>query len=158
MEKGSHNKINTVFELSAGGVLFKIVRGKIMVVLIAVKDGTVWTLPKGLLEKGEKAEEAAVREVLEETGCIGKVITFIDRINLWYYSTENNKKVRHHKIVYYYLLKYIKGDTRKHDYEVSDARWFDIESAIETVYYKKDKEILKKARELLNESTDIHIS
>ena len=156
MGKGAGNKVKTVFEISAGGVLYKKENDNFMVVLIAVKNKTVWTLPKGLVEKGEETRKAAVREVKEETGCTGEPVTLIDKVHLWFYSKENSEKIRHHKLVYYYLLKYVKGDTKDHDYEVDEARWFEINRAIETVTYKKDREILEKAKGILYEGADIY--
>lgn len=154
MEKGSHNKVKTVFEISAGGVLYKREKEEYLVVLVAVKNKTVWTLPKGLVEKGEKLEDAAVREVREETGCTGEPVAFIDKIHLWFYSKDNGKLIRHHKVVYYYLMKYIEGDIKNHDFEVDDAKWFPIDQAINIATYKKDKEILKKARSILHEGSN----
>ncbi len=156
MEKGHSGKIKTVFEISAGGVIFKKRGEEFFVVLILTKNGSVWTLPKGLIEKGEDPETAATREVKEETGCLGKVINLIDKIDIWFYSWENSNKIRHHKLIYYYLMKYIEGDISRHDYEVDDARWFNIDRAIEKVTYKKDRQILKKAKRMLYEGTDIY--
>ena len=156
MEKGAGNKVKTVFEISAGGVLYKYYQNSILVILIAVKNKTVWTLPKGLVEKGEDTKETAVREVQEETGCLGEPITLLDKVHLWFYSGSGENKVRHHKIVYYYLLKYIQGDPHNHDYEVDEAKWFEIDNAINTVTYKKDKEVLQKAKRFIYESTDLH--
>ncbi len=156
MEKGHSGKIKTVFEISAGGVIFKKRGEEFFVVLILTKNGSVWTLPKGLIEKGEDPETAATREVKEETGCLGKVINLIDKIDIWFYSRENSNKIRHHKLIYYYLMKYIEGDTKDHDYEVDDARWFQIDRAIDMVTYKKDRQILKKAKRMLYEGTNIY--
>lgn len=158
MEKSHSNKINTVFEISAGGVIFKKEEGWYFVVLIAPKNKTVWTLPKGLIEKGETPEETAIREVKEETGCLGKIVQLIDKNHIWFYSKENNATIRHHKLIYYYLLKFIKGDTAKHDNEVCEARWFKIERAIDTVTYISEKKILKKAKDILYENSNIHTS
>jgi ADP-ribose pyrophosphatase YjhB (NUDIX family) len=74
-------KIKTKFQLSAGGVIFRENEG-IKVALIATKGGTVWGLPKGLVERERKEplEEAALREVQEETGLLGKVLERIDKI------------------------------------------------------------------------------
>lgn len=143
--------MKTRFEISAGGVVFKKEKDRIFVVLIAVKDGKIWTLPKGLVEKGEKLEDAALREVKEETGLTGQVLGRIDKIELWFFQTEDGEKVRHHKIVYYFLIKYEGGDINEHDWEVDDVRWFEIEEAIEKVSYKKDKAILKKAYEMIKD-------
>ena len=156
MEKGNSSKIKTVFEISAGGVLFKMEDKTFFVLLIATKNHTVWTLPKGLIEKGEDPETAAIREVKEETGCLGKIVKLIDKIDIWFYSKENDEKTRHHKLIYYYLMKFVEGDTAQHDYEVDDAKWFNIDEAISVATYPKDRVILEKAKSLLYENPDLY--
>ncbi len=141
--------MKTKFEISAGGVVYKKENDEHSVLLIAVKNATVWTLPKGLVEKGEKPEEAALREIREETGIKGEIESFLDKIELWFFQNEEGEKVRHHKIVYYYLVKYISGDPTQHDFEVDDVKWFQIDEAIKICSYDKDRAILKKAKEIL---------
>ena len=143
------NKVK--FEYSAGGVVYRITdEGKIQVLLVAVKNGTVWTIPKGLIEKGESKESTAIREVKEEGGVDGEIVDFIDKIEYWYvWPDQTGEKVKRHKTVYYYLLKYKSGDPAMHDYEVDDANWFDIDDAIKVVKYPSDKKILKKAKDLI---------
>ena len=60
--------MKTERQISSGGVIFRTVNSKIEVALIAVKDGKVWGLPKGLRENGEGIARTAHREVKEETG------------------------------------------------------------------------------------------
>lgn len=128
-------------EFSAGGVLYKRERNKLIVVLIVTKDGTVYSLPKGLIEKGEKPEEAALREIEEETGCKGRIEGFLGKVEYWYVI--NNQRI--HKFVYYYLVEYISGNTKYHDWEVEKAEWFEIEEAIKRVSFKNEREIIQRA-------------
>ncbi len=151
MAKTPDNKIKTVFEISAGGVVFKKEDANIFVLLIAVKNSTVWTLPKGLVEKGEDTKRAAIREVKEETGCTGEIIDFIDKVDIWFYLKEKNENTRHHKLIYYYLIKYREGSPKDHDFEVDDVKWFLIDEAIEKATYKRDRLILKKAKDIIYE-------
>ncbi len=146
-------KNKVLFEYSAGGVVFRISRnGRPEVLLVAVKDGKVWTIPKGLIEKGESKESTAIREVQEEGGVRGEIVNFIDKVEYWYvWPDETGKKVKRHKTVYYYLMKYVEGDPSQHDFEVNDARWFDIDDAIKIVKYSSDKQILRRAKELIQE-------
>jgi len=147
--------MKTVFKISAGGVVYRRSGDSIEFLLISVKDGSVWTLPKGLVEKGEKPEDAAVREVREETGVNAKIVTFLGKTELWFFLNENDEKVRHHKIVYYYLMEYESGSTEEHDFEVVSANWFTAQEAIGKATYKKDKEILQKALDYLKEKKDV---
>ncbi len=143
-------KIKTKFQLSAGGVVFRENEG-IEVALIATKRGTVWGLPKGLVdrERKESLEEAALREVREETGLHGRVLERIDKVEYWYRWKENDEPVRYHKIVYFFLIEHQGGDIRDHDFEVDEVRWFPLEQAMQIASYESEREILRKAGELI---------
>jgi len=144
------SKIKTKFQLSAGGVIFRESDG-IEVALIATKGGEVWGLPKGLVERERKEplEEAALREVQEETGLHGRVLERIDKVEYWYNWKENNEPVRYHKIVYFFLIEHQGGDTRDHDFEVDEVRWFPLAEAERVSSYESEREILHKAGELI---------
>ena len=90
--------MSTRREFSAGGVLYKTNGYIIKVALIAKKGKTIWCLPKGKIEKGESSQDAAVREIQEETGLTGKLIMPIGDINYCYTSPVDKafvlKKVR----------------------------------------------------------------
>ncbi|RLJ70754.1 8-oxo-dGTP diphosphatase [Hydrogenivirga caldilitoris] len=127
-------------EFSAGGVLFK--DGSVL--LIKTPSG-VWSFPKGNVEKGEKPEEAAVREVIEETGVKGKVVDYIGEISYWYQL----KGEKIFKRVKYFLMEYLEGEPQP-SWEVLDAKFFPVEEANKLLKYKGDKEIFKKALERLS--------
>lgn len=143
-------RIKTKFQLSAGGVIFRESEG-IEVALIATKGGEVWGLPKGLVERerNEPLEEAALREVQEETGLVGRVLERIDKIEYWYRWEEDNEPVRYHKIVYFFLIEHQGGDIRNHDFEVDEVRWFALAEAERVASYESEREILHKTGELL---------
>jgi len=153
-------KVKTERQISSGGVIFrrnpssipplkKGGEGGIEVALIAVKDGAVWCLPKGLRENGETIARTAHREVKEETGLDGKIIKLIDHIQYFYAHKEAEETKRFFKIVYFFLMEYTQGDVKNHDSEVNDCQWFPIDDAIKTVEYKDEKEILKKAKKMI---------
>ncbi|MDI6715358.1 MAG: NUDIX hydrolase [Actinomycetota bacterium] len=142
-------KIATV--VSAGGVIFRISGDKVEVAITARDSGKIWSLPKGLVEKGESLEDAALREVSEETGLTGKLMRKIDTIDYWFYWRP--KEVRFHKFVHFFLLEHIGGDIAKHDWEVDEVRWFPIDDAVEKLTYKSEREVLEKAKKLIVELT-----
>lgn len=124
------------------------VRGAVLeVALVAVKGGSVWCLPKGLVDKGEGPEETALREVAEETGLKGRIIEKLGEIKYWYYIKEENAKCK--KTVHFFLMEYEGGDLRKHDWEVDDASWFPIDEAVKKARYKGEKVMIEKARKIL---------
>ena len=53
--------------------------------------------------------------------------------------------MRYHKLVYFYLLRYVSGDVSDHDQEVSEARWVGIDEAVEMLSFKSEKDIVQKA-------------
>jgi 8-oxo-dGTP diphosphatase len=135
---------------SSGGVIFKKENNTFYVALIAVKNKSLWTLPKGLVDKGEKVEESAIREVKEETGLTGEIVGMIGEKSYWFYIKDQNSRCK--KKVTYFLMRYIEGNIEDFCWEVDEARWFEINEAIKKVSYKSDKEILQKAKELLEKN------
>ncbi len=136
-------------QISSGGVIYRRIDNNAEIALIAVKEGKVWCLPKGLVEKGENIARTAHREVKEETGLDGKIIKLIDNIHYFYISKEEGETTRIFKIVYFFLMEYTGGDMRDHDTEVYDCRWFPMDEAIEIAEYKDEKGILVKAKAIL---------
>jgi len=130
---------------SSGGIIFKKQKNGTNVALCARGRGKIWCLPKGLIEKGEKAEDTAKREVKEETGLTGKLIDKIGDIDYWFIW----KDTKIHKVVHFYLFKYLSGKTSDHDFEVDDVKWFEIDDAIKTLTYKNEAEIMKKANRMV---------
>ncbi len=136
-------------QLSSGGVIYRNVDNGIEVALIAVKGGTVWCLPKGLVEEGENIARTAHREVKEETGLDGKIIKKIDHIEYFYSHKEKEETIRYFKIVYFFLMEYTGGDVSEHDKEVDDCKWFSINEAIKKIEYEDERKILKKAKKMI---------
>ncbi len=143
--------MNTERQISAGGVIFRPSGGHIEVALISVKGGKVWALPKGLNEKGENLARTAHREVKEETGLDGKILTKIGHIDYFFMLRDEGRMRRIFKIVYFFLMEYAGGSVDEHDEEVEECRWFDINEAVKLMKYDDEKEILKKAKKLIKE-------
>lgn len=113
-------------------------------VLVSVKNGKHWCLPKGIINRDETPETTALREVREESGLTGKIIDKIGEITYWFFVRKDNIKCR--KKVYFYLMEYAEGSTDSHDREVDSAAWFQIDAAIAKASFRGDKEILTKAK------------
>jgi len=99
---------------------------------------------------GETPELAARREAREETGLIGDIKTKIDTIKYSYTAKWEDPPTRIFKIVTFFLLQFTGGNPEDHDREVERVEWFPIDDAIRHASYKQEKDVLKKARELIS--------
>ena len=151
------NVIPTKTQISAGGVVFRR-RGdaRVEVALISVGDENRWQLPKGLVDAGEDTETAAMREAREETGIETELIALLDKIEYWYYSKNRGGRVRFHKFVYFYLLRYMSGDVHDHDAEVNEARWVEIDEARTMLAFAGERKVVERAREMIAAASDSH--
>lgn len=142
--------MKTERQISAGGVIFRENAGEIEVALISVKGGKVWGLPKGTAEKGENLARTAHREVREETGLEGRILDKVGHIEYFFTFKGDDGLKRYFKIVYFFLMEYISGVVTDHDHEVDECRWVPIDEAVKLMKYKDEKEIIGKAKELIN--------
>lgn len=134
--------MKTEHHRSAGGL---VVRDS-LILLISTQEGKRWQLPKGHIEDGETPEEAAVREVREETGVTGRILAPLPPVEYWY--IEKGRR-RVHKKVEYYLLSYVSGDTADFDArEVSGADWFSWEDGIARLSFENERRVVLEARRL----------
>ncbi len=99
-----------------------------------------YALPGGFLEYGERAEEAVLREVYEETGVKAEVKDL-----LGVYS-DPDRDPRGHVISIVYLLDYLEGEPRGGD-DASEAKWFDLNSLPELAF--DHERIIRDARRRL---------
>lgn len=134
--------------VSSGGVIFRVVNSRFEVALIFT--GKVWCLPKGLIERGETAEKAALREVKEETGLEGEIVGKIGEINYDFF-----RKRRYSKTVYFFLLKYVGGSVSDHDFEADKVKWFPISDALRVLTYINERRILNKAEMMLQQKGNL---
>src|SRR5918912_527677 len=115
---------------------------KVEVALISVGEEGRWQLPKGLVGRGESPEEAALREVREETGLACEIAAPLETIEYWYFSKGGGARVRFHKRVHFFLMRYQRGDVADHDSEVNEARWVEIGEAARALAFKGEREVL----------------
>jgi 8-oxo-dGTP pyrophosphatase MutT (NUDIX family) len=129
-------------ELSAGGA---VVRDRDVIVIVPVKRDAsrrrVLALPKGHLDGSETPEQAAQREVAEETGVTADLI---DKLGDVEYSYERRGR-RRQKRVAFYLFTYRSGRLEDHDQEIEDARWMPLEQAVHALTYPGEREIARRA-------------
>jgi 8-oxo-dGTP diphosphatase len=146
----------TIDQTSAGGVAYRVRDGVTEVALISVRSrkagaaGTRWQLPKGIVERDEPPEAAALREVREEAGIACALVAPIETIEYWYVATERDgSRVRFHKRVHFFLFRYESGDVADHDHEVEEARWVEIGDAERMLEFANERKVVAKARGML---------
>jgi 8-oxo-dGTP pyrophosphatase MutT (NUDIX family) len=134
--------MSTEREFSAGGV---VVRGEECVVIVPVKRSPrgerVLALPKGHPDGNESAEEAATREVREETGVVAELVEPLGEVAYWY----QRKSRSIHKRVRFFRFRYVSGNTDDHDDEIEQARWMPLAEAAEKLTYQGERETAARA-------------
>jgi len=128
--------------VSSGGVIFRKVDSGFEVALVSRRN--IWCLPKGLIEANETAEEAALREVKEETGLIGEIVGKIGKINYSFF-----RKQPYFKTVHFYLLKFVGGSMDAHDSEMDKVKWFPVSDAVKVLTYVNERKIMRKALKMI---------
>jgi 8-oxo-dGTP diphosphatase len=117
---------------AAGGIVRR--DGRIAVVHRPRYDD--WSLPKGKLDPGETWEEAALREVREETGLecsLGEELS----------SARYHDRKGRSKLVRYWLMDPVGGDFAPND-EVDELRWLTPGEAVALLTYSRDKELAQE--------------
>src|SRR5438067_1091345 len=114
-------------EHSSGGAVIDLRDGVPYVAIIATRGRTRWGLPKGAVSAGETSEQAALREVKEETGLDAEVIALIETIE--YFFRAGDTLIR--KSVDFYLMHHLGGTMTPQLSEVDDVEWVMLSEGIE---------------------------
>jgi len=130
-----------VRDVSAGGVVYIYNNGQLKVARMSKLSPRRWGLPKGGLRRGETLEQAAVREVTEETGLQARLVCALGEIEYWFRWAGR----RHFKTVHFYLMEAIDGDVSQHDHEYDVVEWFSLEDAHRDMTYPSEAGILDRA-------------
>ena len=101
----------------------------------------ILALPKGHPEPGESMQDAALREVREETGLETEPLEKLGDIRYWY--ARDGERVL--KVVSFFLLGYRSGSVRDHDHEVEEALWIPLDEAGAKLAYEGEREMAAAA-------------
>ena len=135
-------------EVSSGGVVYREGAEGVEVVLAArrTRRGELaWGLAKGGIEADETAEQAAVREVREETGIEAEIEESLGETRYFYVWED----VRIRKTVHFFLMRAVGGDLTDRDDEMEDVKWFPLERALKRAAYRGERDVLGRAAEHL---------
>jgi mutator protein MutT len=129
-------------ERSAGGV---VVRGEEALVIVPTRRGAngqrVLGLPKGHVDPGETPEQAATREVREETGIEAELVEKLGDVR--YFYQRGGRRI--FKRVTFYLFAFRSGSTEDHDDEVEEVRWMGLAEAAQALSYDGEREMAARA-------------
>ncbi|MGD9622103.1 MAG: NUDIX hydrolase [Mycolicibacterium sp.] len=146
------DRLRTVHETSAGGLVIDGIDGPkhnqvaALIGRVDRRGRLLWSLPKGHIEKGETAEQTAIREVAEETGIQGSVLAALGSIDYWF-VTEGR---RVHKTVHHYLMRFLGGELCDEDMEVTEVAWVPLSDLPSRLAYADERRLAEVAHELID--------
>lgn len=121
--------------ISSGGILYRVQEGQLEFLLLRRKEGDTWHLPKGTLQEGENARDAAIREVLEETGYVVAIDAFIGILP----SSFVKDCHRVEKLTLYYLMHPVSANALRHDHEHDEIGWIEAARSIDLLQQTANK-------------------
>ncbi len=138
-----------VDEVSAGGLVIDETGTKGLLIgrrdlKDASRERLLWSLPKGHIEAGETPEQAAIREVAEETGIESEISRELGIIDFWFMA--GGKRI--HKTVHHFLFRETGGSLSPQVTEVDDVGWFPLDEIISLLAYPDEKKLIAKSGDL----------
>ena len=104
----------------------------------------LWSLPKGHIEEGETPEQAAIREVAEETGITSSITKSLGVIDFWFMA--GGKRI--HKTVHHFIFTEVGGTLLAQESEVDEVSWFPLAEIVDRLAYPDEKKLIAKSAEI----------
>lgn len=136
-------------QVSAGGVAYRHSGSVVEIAIILTNPERRWQLPKGMIDEGESAEQAAQREVREEAGIETELREELGRTEYWFTADRDGVRTRFHKYVHWFLMRYSGGDVADHDHEVDEARWVSAAESLDLLVFQNERDMVEKALEII---------
>lgn len=146
-------------EKSAGAIIFRLVDGVPHYLLLHYPSGH-WEFAKGHIEEGEKPEEAAKREIREETGIENiTLIPGFKEYSKYFFKKSYDLKGEAKKLApwVFKLVVFYLGQTHTEDVKISYEHkgfvWLPFKAAVKKLTFKNAKELLKKADDFISKQS-----
>lgn len=137
--------LRTARATSAGGVVHRLIDGRVQIALVHRRAPVLWALPKGTPDAGETIEETALRETREETGLEVEIESRLQSIRYFFVRGTT----RFHKTVHFFLMRPIGGSLDAHDAEFDEVRWLDLAEALALMSHATERSVVDEAAALI---------
>jgi 8-oxo-dGTP diphosphatase len=134
-------RVREVEDRAFGGIL-RDREGKIC--LVRPVGRGLWALPKGHADKGEAPEQAALREVQEETGFTPRLGEYVGHVAYSYPMRRKGRDYSVAKVVRFWAMELASPEGVGHDHEMEAAAFFGPEAAVEKLGYPQEQALLRK--------------
>ena len=132
---------------SAGGIVYREVDGRVLVLVTQSSAHDGWIFPKGHLEHGETSSDAALREVKEETGIDARIVARVGAIRYVFRAKERQIA----KTALFYLMEYVAGEASDESPEVRAVVWVPQGEVAGRLTYANESGLWAKAQGLLQQ-------
>ncbi|MBI1735701.1 MAG: NUDIX hydrolase [Candidatus Rokubacteria bacterium] len=137
----SNGQTRPQYQFSAGGLVIDDEGHVLLIRARDLRNRPVWTLPKGALTTGESSQDAALREVREETGYHCRVVRELEPVTYWF--QRDGRRIK--KTVRWFLMQPVEK-VGEHDHEVDEVRWARPDEADSLLRYDSDRRLLAHVR------------
>ena len=147
--KGRRLPTRVKHERSAGGFVLKRAGASYSGLVIGRNTPRIWSLPKGHVEPGERVEDTAMREVLEETGIAATIIEKLADIKYWFYSS----RLKHSKIVHFFLMRHEGGTLAPQAGEVDEVVWVPLSEMGKRMTHLNERRLVGLVEKIVQEKS-----
>lgn len=152
-------ELNKIITQSAGGIVYYIASDKepryLLIKRQAISKKIEWVCPKGKIHEGENPEDAALREVSEETGLLLNHISIIEKIGVTKIRTDDPAIGTLNKDTTFFLMEYKWDPAKIHlidgEWYIGIHKWCTLQEVLALIYYADMRELIRKTYGVIKE-------